>query len=108
MKNLLSFALTATLLAAPLLTTPTPAMAASGVIERACRQSDRSAATPQLCGCIQSVANQSLSYSERRKVAKWFDDPHQAQEVRMSDRDSDEALWLRYKAFGEKARATCN
>lgn len=107
MKKLLSFTLTATLLTAPVLTA-VPAAAATGVIERACRMSDRPAATSRLCGCIQSVANQSLNYSERRKVAKWFDDPHQAQKVRMSDRDSDEALWLKYKAFGEKARATCN
>lgn len=87
---------------------PLPVAAAPGVIQRACQQSDRDAATPQLCGCIQRVANHSLTRSERRKVAKWFSDPHQAQEVRMSDRRSDEELWKRYKAFGEKAHATCS
>jgi hypothetical protein len=80
---------------------------AAGVIDRACRASDRPAASPQLCRCIQGVANRSLNASERRKVAKWFSDPHRAQEIRMSDRRSDEALWERYKAFGQKARATC-
>lgn len=105
MKKLLSFTLTATLLIG---TAPAPVLAASGVIDRACRQSDRPAATPQLCGCIQKVANRSLNMSERRKVAKFFDDPHRAQEIRMSDRASDEALWERYKAFGAKARETCS
>lgn len=105
MKKLLSFALTAAVLGTA---TPAPVLAAPGMIDRACRASDRPAATPKLCGCIQSVANQSLSYSERRKVAKWFDDPHQAQKVRMSDRPRDEVLWQRYKVFGERARATCS
>ncbi|GAA6190286.1 hypothetical protein DS909_01925 [Phaeobacter gallaeciensis] len=86
---------------------PAPAEAASGTINRACRASDRPAASRELCGCIQRVANKSLSRTERRKVAKWFADPHQAQQIRMSDRSSDEQLWLRYKAFGQKVHATC-
>jgi len=87
---------------------PAPALAGLGVIDRACRGSDRSAASPQLCSCIQKVANASLNRGERRKVAKWFNDPHQAQVVRQSDRSSDEVLWLRYKAFGEQAKKTCS
>lgn len=86
---------------------PTAAMAASGEIERACRQSNRTAATPQLCRCIQQVANDSLSRSERRKVARFFSDPHQAQQVRQSDRRSDAQLWQRYKAFGQRAQQSC-
>ena len=83
-----------------------PAIAGIGVIDRACRNSDRSASA-QLCSCIQKVANSSLNLTERRKVAKWFSDPHRAQEIRQSDRRSDEVLWKRYKAFGDKARKTC-
>jgi len=86
---------------------PEPALAGFGAIERACRNSDRPAATPQLCRCIQKVANRTLDRAERKRVAKWFRDPHQAQVVRQSDRRSDELLWERYKAFGEKARRTC-
>lgn len=86
---------------------PAPAEAASGTINRACRASDRPAASRELCGCIQQVANKSLSRSERRTVAKWFADPHQAQEMRTSNRSSDEKLWLRYKAFGQTVHATC-
>lgn len=104
MKTFMGIALCAATLA---WTAPVPVLAASGVIDRACRQANRSAATPQLCRCIQKVANHSLNRSERRKAAKFFADPHRAQEVRQSNRDSDEALWKKYKAFGEKARATC-
>ncbi len=86
---------------------PAPVMAGLGVIDRACRKSDRSAVSPQLCRCIQKVANSSLSHGERRKVAKWFSDPHQAQVMRQSDRPSDEVLWKRYKAFGELAKKRC-
>jgi len=84
-----------------------PAPADAGVIERACRQSNRTAASPQLCRCIQGVANRSLNMLERRKVARWFVDPHQAQEVRQSDHRRDEELWERYKAFGERAARVC-
>ncbi len=85
---------------------PFPAQA--GLIERACRQADRTAATPAKCSCIQQVANSSLTRSERKKVARWFDDPHQAQVVRQSSRSDDEQLWLRYRAFGERAARTCS
>ncbi|WIY23525.1 hypothetical protein [Parasedimentitalea psychrophila] len=85
---------------------PLPAQA--DLIERACRQSDRTAASRSVCGCIQQVANASLTRSERKKVAGWFDDPHQAQVVRQSSRSGDERLWLRYKAFGERAARTCS
>ena len=84
-----------------------PAMAGIGVIDRACRKADRSAASPQLCSCIQKVANVSLNRSERRKVAKWFGDPHKAQVVRQSGRSSDEVLWERYKLFGQRAQSKC-
>lgn len=105
MKNLLSIAVSAAILVSVL---PDPVLAGSGVIDRACRQSNRTAASPQLCRCIQRVANDSLTRSERRKVAKWFGDPHQAQVVRQSDHRSDEILWERYKTFGERAARSCS
>ncbi|MBE1284966.1 MAG: hypothetical protein GJ676_16765 [Rhodobacteraceae bacterium] len=104
MKNVMSAILCAGLLATSM---PVQATAGPGVIERACKQSNRTAANPSLCRCIQRAANRSLNAVERRKVAKWFGDPHQAQVVRQSDRSSDERLWLRYKAFGEQARKSC-
>ncbi len=88
-------------------TTPQQVFANTGIIDKACRVAGRSAATPQLCKCIQRVANKSLTRSERKKAAKFFKDPHKAQEVRMSDRRSDETFWKNYKAFGERARVSC-
>ncbi|TDK42192.1 hypothetical protein [Antarcticimicrobium luteum] len=82
------------------------APAQAGVIERACMQANRKAA-PSLCRCIQKVANHSLNALERRKVARWFGDPHQAQEVRQSESAADVKLWERYQAFGEQAAKTC-
>lgn len=102
MKHFLTAAACAALLAGLM-----PAGAQAGSIERACRQSDRTAASPRLCRCIQQVADRSLSRGEQRTVAKWFSDPHRAQVVRQSDRRSDERLWLRYKAFGEHAAQSC-
>lgn len=81
--------------------------AQAGVIERACRNSDRSAASPALCRCIQKVANVQLTSSERKTVSKWFGDPHQAQVVRQSSNHRDEQLWERYKLFGDTAAKTC-
>ncbi|MDK3075861.1 hypothetical protein QO034_22670 [Sedimentitalea sp. JM2-8] len=86
---------------------PEPVQAATGIIEKACRSSGRSAATPQLCSCIEAVARESLTRSDRKKAAKFFRDPHMAQEVRQSDRRSDERFWKRYRAFGDRAALTC-
>jgi hypothetical protein len=104
MKKLIIAALSAAMLAAA---APAPVTAAPGVINRACQKADRKSASPQLCGCIQKVANSSLSMGERRKVAKWFKNPAKAEKVRMSDRGWDELLWKRYKAFGKRANAQC-
>jgi hypothetical protein len=81
--------------------------AQAGTIERACRNSDRQAAEPTICRCIQKVAERRLTKSEQRTVAKWFADPHRAQEVRQSDRRSDARLWERYKLFGTDAERIC-
>jgi len=82
-----------------------PAMA--GPIESACLRSDRDAASRQLCGCIQNVADATLTGSDQRLAASFFKDPHRAQEIRQSDSRSHAAFWERYKAFGETAEAYC-
>ena len=81
--------------------------AQAGIIESACLRSDRDAATRALCGCIGNVADQTLSGSDQRRAAAFFKNPAKAQEVRQSDRASDEAFWLRYKGFGDTAEAYC-
>jgi len=79
----------------------------AGPIESACLRSDRQAANRSLCDCIQSVADHSLSYGDQRRAAQFFSNPQRAQDVRQSDRSSDEAFWLRYKAFGANAESFC-
>lgn len=85
----------------------TPTLVNAGAIERACLRADRAAASTALCGCIQLVADATLSRSEQRQAARFFRDPHKAQEVRQSDRASNEALWDNYKRFAASAEATC-
>ncbi len=102
MKKFLSVIVLASLLA------PFAAsVAEAGPIARACLTSGRKAANTNLCGCIQVVANTALSWRDQRLAAKFFKDPHRAQEIRQSDRARDEEFWLRYKAFGSKAEASC-
>jgi hypothetical protein len=85
---------------------PTPAKA--GAIERACNASDRKAATRALCGCIQQAADLTLKNSDQRKAAKFFKDPHKAQELRQADGRANEVFWKRYKNFGTTAAQHCS
>jgi hypothetical protein len=84
-----------------------PTMAIAGPIDRACMASDRRARSPQLCACIQRVANQTLSRADQRMAARFFSDPQRAQDVRQSDNPNHEIFWRKYRAFGETAAATC-
>ena len=97
--NRILIAATAIVLTAPL--------AMAGPIDSACVRSERGARQTALCGCVQQVANQMLSRSDQRRAASFFRDPHQAQVVRMSKRDSDNAFWARYKAFAGAAESYC-
>jgi hypothetical protein len=81
--------------------------AQAGVIERACLGSDRPAASRILCGCIQNVADLTLDRRDQRLAAKFFRDPHMAQEVRQSDKRSHEIFWQKYKKFGASAESYC-
>lgn len=86
----------------------TTQVANAGAIERACISSGRSAANRAVCGCIQQVADMTLSNSEQRMAAKFFKDPQKAQDIRQSDRAGHEKFWLRYKAFGSTAAQYCS
>ena len=90
--------------AAILLTTP---FAVAGPIDNACIRSDRGARSPGLCGCIQQVANMTLSRADQRRAAGFFKDAQQAQDVRMSKTAADNQFWARYKNFASTAEAYC-
>lgn len=85
---------------------PQPA-SARGVIETACLRSERPAANRALCGCIQTVADAVLSSSEQRRGAKFFADPDLSQEVKMSDRRSDDLFWDKWESFADGAVRHC-
>ena len=82
-------------------------ISASGPVKSACLSTDRSAASPELCGCVQAVADARFTASEQRRITRFFDDPHLTQEMRQSDRASDEAFWIRWKAFGKETEQVC-
>ncbi len=80
---------------------------ASGPIENACLSSERSASR-STCSCIQQVANYKLNRSDQKLAAKFFKDPHLAQETRQSSNRSKEKFWLRYKEWGQSAAQSCS
>jgi len=79
-----------------------------GPISQACMASNRDARSRSLCGCIQSVADETLSSSEQRRAARFYIDPQQAQEVRQSNNSSDERFWEAYAAYAQRANNTCS
>ncbi|WP_294620612.1 hypothetical protein [uncultured Roseovarius sp.] len=80
---------------------------AYGPISKACMASDRKARSRQLCGCIQAAADQTLTGAQQRRAVKFYRDPHSAQEIRQSDRGSNERFWKAYSNYGERARQLC-
>jgi hypothetical protein len=80
---------------------------ASGPISDACLRSDRKARSPALCGCIQAVANQTLSGAEQRRAVGFYSDPHAAQEVRTSERPGDQRFWDAYMTYADRAERVC-
>ncbi len=83
------------------------ARSASGPISAACLVAGRKGATRARCGCVQGVANITLSGGDQRLGASFFNDPHRAQEIRQSDNGAHEAFWERWKAFGDQAARQC-
>lgn len=80
---------------------------ATGPIQRACLASDRKARSRELCGCIQAVADKTLSGSDQRLAVSFYSDPHRAQDIRQSDRDSHQRFWTTYRKYTDRAERTC-
>ncbi len=80
---------------------------ATGPLSNACMASDRKARSPDLCGCIQAVADKTLSGSQQRRAASFYNDPQKAQDTRTSDRSSNKAFWDAYVGYGKRAAKTC-
>jgi len=82
-------------------------MANAGPIRNACEASPRARGDSGLCRCIQAAADATHSRSDQRRAARFFRDPDQSQQVRMSKAASDNAFWTRYRSFGDLAEARC-
>lgn len=80
---------------------------ASGPISTACLQSDRKARSRALCGCIQAVADRTLSGSDQRRAVGFYSDPHSAQVIRQSDRGPDRSFWRSYTNYALEAERIC-
>ncbi|MGB7241426.1 MAG: hypothetical protein WBC93_04965 [Sulfitobacter sp.] len=80
---------------------------ASGPISSACLRDNRKAATRARCGCVQAVANRTLSKSHQERGASLFSDPARLQEVRQSDNAANERFWKAWKNFGAQAAEVC-
>lgn len=84
-----------------------PAAAFAGPVENACNASSRPNVSRQLCRCIDAAAGQTLTRSEQRRAARFFRNPDEAQDARMSRSASDNEFWARYRAFGSRAEQLC-
>lgn len=84
-----------------------PATANANPIERACMSSDRNGSRA-LCSCIGVAADATLNRNQMREGARWFDDPQRAQDVRQSDRATDEQMWAAWRTFSTLAEQRCN
>lgn len=84
-----------------------PVLYATGPIQRACQTQARRAASRARCGCIQAVANRSLSSADQKRGARYFKNPAKLQEVRQSDIASNERFWKQWKSYGQQAAKLC-
>jgi len=80
---------------------------AAGPISDACLASGRTGSAPGLCGCIQSVANDTLGPADQRRAVRFYGDLQSAQETRQSRRPVDQRFWTAYTAYAERAERIC-
>ncbi len=80
---------------------------ASGPIQQACQSAGRKNASRARCGCIQAVADWTLSPQDQRRGAGFFSNPQALQDVRQSDIASNERFWDAWKAYGQQAAEFC-
>lgn len=80
---------------------------ASGPVKSACLASNRKARSDRLCGCIQAVANQSLSRGDQMRAISFYGNPQEAQDIRQSDRARDEQFWKAYSEYAKQSARIC-
>jgi hypothetical protein len=80
---------------------------ATGPIGSACLSDQRAQSSRARCGCIQAVADATLSDSQQRRATAYFDDPGSLQEVRQSDNPGNERFWSDWTRFADTAEQLC-
>lgn len=60
-----------------------------------------------LCACIQTAADMTLDSSDQKLAARLITGPGKAEEIRISERSRDKALWSRHQDFASAAGALC-
>ncbi|MBW4707118.1 hypothetical protein KX928_04895 [Roseobacter sp. YSTF-M11] len=84
-----------------------PVSFASGPIGTACLVHDRPNATRARCGCIQAVADRTLTQQQQKRSVVYFSDPGLLQDVRQSDAPGNARFWEAWKNFAETAETVC-
>ncbi|MDW3224360.1 MAG: hypothetical protein R8G34_16020 [Paracoccaceae bacterium] len=87
--------------------TNTAAGFAIGPIGSACLAQNRRSATQQRCGCIQEVANRTLTSSQQARSTRFFNEPSLLQDVRQSSAPSNVRFWEAWQRFAETSQAVC-
>ena len=80
---------------------------ASGPIQQACQAAGRKSASRARCGCIQAVADWTLSPQDQRRGAGYFSNPQALQDARQSDGTANARFWEAWKAYGREAAEFC-
>lgn len=91
----------------PIASASSTTLYASGPIASACRAAGRKEASRARCGCVQAVANRSLSSSEQQRGVPFFNNPQRSQDVRQSGNSSNERFWKKWKTFSTQAGRMC-
>ncbi|MEO0380151.1 MAG: hypothetical protein AAF252_07750, partial [Pseudomonadota bacterium] len=89
---------------------PPSVLFATGPIQQACQADRRKQSSRARCGCVQAVADQSLSASDQRRGAGYFKNPQALQDVRQNQDSnaSNRRFWAAWKAYGQAAAAACS
>lgn len=80
---------------------------ATGPIGTACLNHRKRDATQARCGCIQQVANQTLTQAQQQRSVRYFSEPSLLQEVRQSSAPANQRFWEAWKNFSETAETQC-
>lgn len=87
---------------------PAPLPFARGSIFSVCISDGRKAASQKRCGCVQAVADKTLSDADERRGVSLWNDPGRLQEIRQSDNPGNERFWKAWSGFGDEATRVCS